>query len=156
MAERPYSYCREPGCLTRTRGSYCEAHATNNTAARNRAAFEKETKHDPIWRLYNCAAWFRFRKVFIDIGNSVCQRIDNGVQCRMPVKILHHIISPRKGGAMYSWTNVVGVCEHHHPNTEGEPVENLDKLDKIYVPTQIPRWMRAERKEPCQQSGPTK
>lgn len=141
MSERAFTHCREPGCSTRTQSRYCVAHEKNNQATRNRTAFDKERKGDPIWELYNCAAWHRFRTAFIDCGNVVCQRLEDGVQCRRLVKILHHIISPRRGGAMYSWTNVVGVCEQHHPNTEGEPVENLDKLETIYVKTKVPRWM---------------
>ena len=143
MPELQYQQCREPGCLARTRGPYCQAHAVNNQVARNRAARDKAKLDDPIWDLYNCAAWIkRFRPAFLSAGNSVCQRIENGVQCREPAKILHHIRSPRQGGAMYSFDNVKAVCAHHHPPTEGEPVENLDKLDQIYVPTKVPSWMK--------------
>jgi len=36
---------------------------------------------------------------------------------------------------MYTPSNVVGVCRQHHPPTEGEPKENLQRLREIYVPT---------------------
>jgi hypothetical protein len=44
---------------------------------------------------------------------------------------------------MYNFENVKGVCASHHPNVEGEPVENLDKLDTIYAETRYPSWMKS-------------
>ena len=143
MPERLFSYCRERGCgkQTNDRSGYCEAHILDNSYMRSRAERDaNRKKNDPTWPLYNRVAWKRFHDAFFGHGNSVCQRIEyDGVRCRRPVEILHHILSPRsRPDLFFTPSNVVGVCRQHHPNSEGEPKENLARLSKIYVPTLWP------------------
>jgi hypothetical protein len=144
MPEKPFQLCCEPGCMGRTRARYCERHVTDNQAARNLAERTRRKNADKIWRLYNNSAWKRFRVAFLSC-NPVCQRrLDDSSQCRSAATILHHIISPRKDPRlMLTWTNIKAVCDSHHPNVEGEPPENLDKLDKIYVESRYPSWMKS-------------
>lgn len=140
MADRQFRYCRERGCGQRTNhpSGWCAAHQQNNSYTRSRAQYDANRKLDPIRKLYNCADWTRFKEAFAGSGNVVCQRMIDGVRCRFPVEILHHIVSPRQNiTLMYTPSNVVGVCRQHHPPTEGEPPENLYRLAEIYVPT---RW----------------
>jgi hypothetical protein len=142
MPERAHTFCKEPGCLRRTQGKYCKVHVKNNQAGQLRYVLDKERRKDPIWKLYRCAAWPRCRDAFLSV-NPICMRIVDGVQCREAAVICHHLISPRvRQDLMYSFSNLKAVCEAHHPNTEGHPAEELDKLDQVFVPTQVPRWMK--------------
>jgi 5-methylcytosine-specific restriction enzyme A len=143
MPERAHTFCKEPGCLRRTQGRYCEVHAGKNQAMHLRYVLDKERRKDPIWKLYRCAAWPRCRDAFLSC-NPICQRIcPDGKQCREAAKICHHLISPRVNASlMYSFGNLKAVCEAHHETTEGESPENMDRLDQIYVPTWVPRWMK--------------
>lgn len=138
MPARLHQYCREDGCGERTnhRNGWCDKHQGDNTFLRNRAAKGLISKrNDPIWKLYG-AAWRKFSEAFFGNGNGQCQRLVDGKRCNRAVEILHHIISPRENaGLMYTPTNVVGVCRQHHPPSQGEPKENLMRLDEIYVPT---------------------
>lgn len=136
MPQRHFTKCAEPGCTTRTRSSYCELHLANNQAQRRRAQLDRDRKSDKVWRLYQCAAWKRFRISFMS-QNPMCQRIQvDGKPCRWPAFIVHHLISPRvRPDLMYSASNCVSVCQGCHPITEGELPEHLDKLDTIYIPT---------------------
>ena len=138
MPLRLQKYCRESGCPERTnhRTGWCEKHRTNNSFLRNRAERSAASKrNDPVWKLYG-PPWTRFKQAFFGHGNSICQRIVDGQRCGRATEILHHLISPKqRPDLMYTPTNVVGVCRQHHPPTEGEPKENLDRLDEIYVPT---------------------
>jgi 5-methylcytosine-specific restriction protein A len=137
MGERFQRRCNEPGCTTRTadRSGYCPKHVADNTRKRQRALYDAERHKDPISKGYN-VIWDRIKTMLRNRGNVICQRIVDGQQCRMPVEIFHHLISPRENPAlMYDWQNIVGVCRQHHPPTEGEPKENLPRLAEIYVPT---------------------
>jgi hypothetical protein len=151
MASRFFTYCRQAGCTERhnNAGGYCAKHRGNNTSfrARQQRALDSK-KNDPVWKLYACVAWTkRFRDAFFGHGNTVCQRLVDGVRCRYRVEILHHIISPREradlmyhaGPVEYNGivlhSQIAGVCRQHHPNSEGEPKENLPHLAEIYVPT---------------------
>ncbi len=138
MAERLPRICREPGCCERTRdrSGFCNAHVGKNYVTERVRAYDKDRKQDPVWKLYNCADWRRFTMSLEANGNVICQRIDDGKRCTQLVEIWHHIVSPRvRPSLMYTASNVVGVCRQHHPITEGEPPENLDRLAEIYVPT---------------------
>jgi len=139
MPARFHRYCRERGCSERHNDAsgFCSKHRENNSIFLVRKQRDAERKKgDPIWHLYNCAAWPRFRGAFFGYGNVICQRIVDGQRCRFPVEILHHIHSPRqRPDLMYSPSNVRGVCRQHHPNSEGEPKENLAHLGDIYAPT---------------------
>jgi len=140
MSQHFFHQCSEPGCLERVREKFCPAHSgVNNTAARNRAARDHDRKTtDPVWKLYSCAAWVRFRASVLSC-NPICARLVDGAQCHRPATVVHHIISPRKNSrAMYSYSNVRCVCAQHHPPSEGEPVENLDRLNEVYVSTNAP------------------
>jgi 5-methylcytosine-specific restriction endonuclease McrA len=135
VTERAYRYCKQPGCNVRFRdvGWYCPSHKDDNMvtqgARRRKAA-------DPIWKLYNCAAWTRFTAKFKSDGNIICQRLNDGIRCTSPTAVLHHLVSPRHNPArMYDPTNVVGLCKHCHITTDGEPEQNLKRLHELYVPT---------------------
>jgi hypothetical protein len=140
--ERP---CRERGCSARTRDAsgYCELHRENNSFLRLRQARNAEDKKsNPVWRLYNCAAWIkRFRPSFLGAGNVICQRLEHGQRCRWPTEILHHLQSPEeRPDLMYNYKNVVGLCRGCHPSDKGTPhwVEGVD-----YAPTILPSWLRS-------------
>jgi hypothetical protein len=114
-------------------------------AYRNRALFDKERSKDPVWKLYRCVQWTQRTRVAFLASNPLCQRIceDTHEQCHEASIILHHLISPRvRPDLMYRWTNIKAVCAQHHPVSEGEPLEHMDKLDQIYVPTRVLRWMK--------------
>jgi hypothetical protein len=148
MPEKPFQLCAEPGCMERTRARHCPKHATDNTAVHNLAERDKRKHDDKIWSLYYCAAWTkRFRPAFLGT-NPICQRIlADGTQCQERATECHHIISPRQAQSlMYSWSNVKALCAAHHDKSQGgEPPENLGKLDKIYVETNLPAWMRGSQ-----------
>jgi hypothetical protein len=139
MPARLFRYCRERGCSERHNDAsgYCAKHQGNNTLllARNERNSEKQ-KNDPIFGLYNCAAWRRFKEALAGYGNVICQRIENGKRCTRPVEIYHHIFSPReRRDLMYTPSNIRGVCRQHHSDSEGEPKENLARLAELYFPT---------------------
>jgi hypothetical protein len=139
MPSRFYRYCYQRGCTERHNhvSGYCEKHRLDNANLRIRKERDSDRKkNDPIWKLYYCADWGRFKLTFAGSGNAVCQRIVDGQRCTRPIEIHHHIISPKeRRELMYTLSNVVGVCRQHHPNTEGEPKQNLCRLAEIYVPT---------------------
>jgi hypothetical protein len=139
MPESPYSYCREPGCAIRTRSAYCPAHLNNNEAQRRRAALDYERKKDdPVWKKYNCQAWVRFKASFFSC-NPICQRLIDGKQCCARATLIHHILSPRvRPDLMYTFGNCRALCAAHHETTEGERVENLDRLDQVYTRPKVP------------------
>jgi hypothetical protein len=144
MSQHFFHQCSEPGCLERVREKFCPAHrGANNTVARNRSARDHDRKTgDKIWKLYSCAAWVRFRLSFMTC-NPICQRVIDGKQCTATATatICHHIVSPRVNPQdRYSYNNVKAVCEKHHPVSSGEPIESLNCLDEIYVPTRIPTF----------------
>lgn len=138
MGERFQKVCLEPGCIVRTanRGGYCDLHLNDNARKRRTAIYDRERHKDPIAKLYASVIWARLKTMLRGRGNVICQRIVDGRRCTRPVEYFHHIISPRENPArMYDWRNIVGVCHQHHPPTEGEPKENLSRLNEIYVPT---------------------
>lgn len=140
MPQRFAKICRQPGCTERHRnaGAYCSKHA----GIVRQAAWKRQTerrKGDKLWKLYNCAAWPRFKAAFAAAGNVICQKIVDGTQCTHAAEIVHHILPPQeRPDLMYTFSNVVAVCRQHHPNTVGEPKENLPRLAEIYVTTKIP------------------
>jgi 5-methylcytosine-specific restriction protein A len=141
MPERAYTFCKEPGCLNRTRTRYCEVHVKNNQAGRLRYAADRKRKKDAVWKLYNCAQWHRCRDSFLSV-NPICQRIVDGVQCREAATLVHHLISPRvRNDFMYSFNNLKALCENHHSGEEGSPAEELANLDQFYTATKFPAWM---------------
>src|ERR1700730_14328179 len=122
MGDRFQKRCNEPGCPERTSESsgYCPKHLTDNTRKRQRAVFDKARHSTTESRMYN-VVWDRLKTMVWNRGNEICQRIVDGKQCRTPVEIFHHLISPRENSRlMYDWRNIVGVCRQHHPPTEGE------------------------------------
>ncbi len=138
MPERMPRICRQPGCneRTRDRSGFCAAHATSNYAVDARKRLDRERAKDPIWKLYNCAAWDRFRKAFTAC-NPMCQKIKDGMQCRYPTEIVHHLISPRQDPSkMYTFSNCAGLCHQCHPPDEGTP-DWIPGRD--YVPTAVPQ-----------------
>lgn len=137
MPERFKKRCSEPGCLEKTtdRSGYCEAHRKDNVRNRQRAAYDAERHKDPVQKLYNSITWDRLKIRLRGLGNVICARLVDGRQCTHPVEIFHHIISPREDVTLFfKPTNIRPVCRQHHPPTEGEPKENLKRLDEIYVP----------------------
>ena len=139
MTDGFYRYCAS-GCGIRTREKYCPNCAKNSPATQERVQRDRNRKtSNSTWKLYNCAAWKRFKESCTGAGNILCQRIVDGQQCRYPAEIWHHILSPRqRPDLMYSYSNVVGVCRQHHPVTEGESPENLSRIAEVYVPTKTP------------------
>ncbi len=80
---------------------------------------------DPAIRAYyKTAEWARVRKLCLTF-NPVCQLIVNGEQCHQPARIAHQLISPRVNpNKVYDWQNIVMVCDAHHPDTPGEPIDS--------------------------------
>jgi hypothetical protein len=123
MPYKAKSACSVPGCAVLSDGGRCEEHS-------------KQAKREEVKRNYgrapyrNTARWKRLRLWFFK-RNWQCQRIlPNGEQCPYLARILHHIVSPEADESLtYEVTNLLGVCEEHHPNTSGEQDTSR------YVPT---------------------
>jgi hypothetical protein len=124
MPNRLFQHCRENGCCNRTntRSGYCADHEKDNTALDRRKQHDAERRNDPVSKMYHTPEWPAFR-IFIFNRNQICQRIgSDGMQCRFPSTILHHLISPRvKPELFLDPHNVVALCEHCHPPDEGTP-----------------------------------
>ena len=130
---------RNPAEPRSTRCADCAAKHKATTARYN-----SQRMADPVWKLYQCAAWDNFRKVMRANGNIFCQRIEDGIRCERPATVGHHLVSPRDDRSLvYNHNNVVMVCAHHHPREAG------DSPDNEYVPTlmtppgqgiKIPEW----------------
>lgn len=137
MPERLEQSCREPGCPKRTndRSGYCADHLRSNTARdRKKEYYAEREKNDPVRAMYRTAAWARFKRIRFN-RNPMCQRLIDGVQCRWPATLLHHLISPRQRPDLFlEPANTVGLCANCHPPDEGTPdwVEGVD-----YVPSDI-------------------
>jgi len=80
---------------------------------------------DPTVRAYyKRAEWTKLRALCKSL-NGRCQYIGlDGEQCTQPSRIAHHLISPRVNPSrVYDWQNLVMVCESHHPDEAGEPLD---------------------------------
>jgi 5-methylcytosine-specific restriction protein A len=132
MGDRANRPCAHPGCPRTQQENYCEAHReTNNRTEwyRMRGAL------NPLRKLYETTAYRRFQAM-MRAFNPICQKLVNGVQCTRASKILHHVIPPEVDQSKFlAYTNVIMLCEHHHPNTTGEPDPRPETLAKLYVPT---------------------
>lgn len=95
--------------------------------------FRKKT--DPVNALYNatwqkCAALHKNR-------NPICQRLRNGRQCTNPAWLVHHLISPRENPSLFlDFQNLVSLCEHCHPTSEGTPEwrPGFDYVESVIEP----------------------
>jgi len=77
--------------------------------------------HDDVDRMYAQVRWLTFRE-FIIHQRPICQKINKGIRCTNPAKIVHHLISPRRRPDLFTTaSNVVALCQLDHPPTEGTP-----------------------------------
>lgn len=114
--------CPDCGRPSAPGSRFCESHLVNNSAARHRRDFNKfRREHDEIIRWYDKPYWRTFRN-WLWRQNPICQRLEAGQPCRNPSKIAHHLVSPRQRPDLFlEATNVVMLCSHHHPDSEGTP-----------------------------------
>lgn len=115
---------------------YCEKHLEANVAATaRREANTLRNRHDSVGGIYDRQPWPGFQARMIR-NNVICQRLQDGVQCRNKSKVVHHLISPRQDMSRFvDPTNVVCLCAHCHPPTEGTPHW---KVNVDFVPTVAP------------------
>ena len=79
---------------------------------------DTRTPH-PTDRLYDTQTWRRLSKTIRGL-NPICQKLEYDfftqkvVQCRRPSEQVHHMKSPREGGAMWDAKNLVALCREHH------------------------------------------
>jgi hypothetical protein len=139
MPMQPSRACLVCAKATESGKSYCPDHI--NVAADNKKErdqlYDNSRADDPIRKLYNTAAWKRFRQMILS-RNPRCQRLlenwANGggalEQCHEEATEVHHFISPRERVQLFmESSNVAGVCRQCHHKHQGEPNKNL------YVPT---------------------
>lgn len=116
--------CAELGCHQPTqRGSrWCDKHQDANSFLESRRNFDNDRRtNDPIYKMYSREPWPRFRAIML-AQNPICQRIQNGAQCRNPAVLVHHLISPRARRDLFvDPVNVTCLCSHCHPPDEGTP-----------------------------------
>jgi len=124
MPDRLHQACRENGCRKRTnaRSGYCPDHEKANTALEAQRIHNRERRDDPINKMYETRAWEAFRLHVLN-RNPLCQRIGtDGMQCRYPATLIHHLISPRVDvNKFMDPQNVVALCAACHPPSEGTP-----------------------------------
>jgi hypothetical protein len=112
--------CKEPGCPNNVLdGTYCPQHVSNNQV---KEYDRTRGKYDPNRKLYWSARYRRFRELLL-VRNPVCQRIVNGMRCKNPSGVLHHLIDPTVAPQLFlTASNAVMLCEHCHPGgTAGTP-----------------------------------
>ncbi len=70
----------------------------------------------------------RFRES-VKMQNVFCQRVNNGVRCRRPSVIIHHLLEvASRPDLKYETANVVMVCQSCHPRPD-------DADQGVFVPT---------------------
>lgn len=119
--------CCYPGCRNTFvgPGSYCPEHVAERAHEKNLRDYGKR-KDDPIKKLYNGADWKRTRAGYL-AANPMCLRLEDNwqgsgkVQCTQPATELHHLIDPHeRPDLFYTWSNLRGLCKHHHHKHQGE------------------------------------
>ena len=131
-----------PDCgQSSVRGSrYCEKHLTQNAAAtQRREANTLRNRHDSVGGIYDRAPWPSFRDR-VRRNNVLCQRLQYGIQCRNLSTVIHHLISPRQDISKFvDPANVVALCAHCHPPTEGTPHwrVNFDYVPTVWPPVNV-------------------
>jgi hypothetical protein len=101
---------------TNNRSGFCGLHGNQNFAVNTRKKVDHDRKtSDPAWRLYG-SRWEKFKHILVANGNVICARIVDREQCRVPVEIFHHLISPKnRPDLMFCHENVIPLCRQHHP-----------------------------------------
>jgi len=92
-------------------------------------------EHDSVDLEYGRVRWLNFRS-FILHRRPLCQKINKGIRCTRPARIVHHLISPRTRPDLFvDEKNVIALCELDHPPTEGTPnwVAGRDWEDDSFV-----------------------
>ena len=121
MADEPKVFCLEPYCpelLPYGSGSRCAKHRREANARR---------KTSPWYS----ADGQRFRDHLKGCGNTICQRVVNGVRCKDVARFFHHIIDQKaQPRLIFDYRNVVAVCDSHHP-----PDTDSEQDSYEYVPT---------------------
>ena len=115
MAEPPGSLCAE-----------CKVKAVANRREDDRF----RAKHDPV-RQFELSRTWRNCSHMVRAHNPQCQVVlDNGEECPYPPTAVHHKVSPRDNWDLrLDWSNLVSLCDRHHPRQPGD----LGKYR--YVPT---------------------
>ena len=112
--------------------------ATDAGAAERRKENDRfRKKEDPINALYRNGNWPKCAGLHKN-RNPICQRIRNGRQCTNPAWLVHHLISPRQRPDLFlDFKNLVSLCEHCHPTSEGTP-EWLPGFDYVASVIELP------------------
>lgn len=143
--------CHEVGDFHATIGR-CPEHAHKVNAERGRAR-----RGD---RKYNVAE-DDFREAIL-AQNPFCQRVIEGVRCRYPAVIIHHLITVREREDLkFHQSNVVMCCRNHHPRPtdpdQGQFTPTIYALLGVVleadhgvepgwsVPRELKLWSREER-----------
>lgn len=131
--------CAQPGCPNTFvgPGCYCPEHVAERAHEKNLRDYQRD-KNDPIKKLYATATWKRLRTAYL-ANNPMCLRLEvnwqggGKVQCSQPATELHHLIDPHlRPDLFYTWSNLRGLCKHHHHKLAGEPEDNpKDYVDPV-------------------------
>lgn len=117
--ERPLKFCKQVGCLNRTRneGGYCDGHKLENTTVQSR----RLQNADPINKMYHREPWTSYRIMLLN-NNPICQRLHNGMQCTNASTLVHHLLSPRiYPQGFVSPDCTIALCANCHVPDEGTP-----------------------------------
>ena len=103
----PPSKCDFPSChelVPFGEGHYCPAHKGSMRQ-------EAPRRNEPF---YQSRAWRNVSQLHRRY-NPVCQRLENGIQCTRPSKVVHHLQDPSNAPDLsMDWSNLVSVCAEHH------------------------------------------
>ena len=132
---RPPTACRKCGKAAES-GSICKACEPKHKE--DVRAKEKYRNEDPDNARYHRPEWIKLSRILKDM-NPICQRIEsNGLQCRYPSQISHHLISPKVNPTLFlNASNLVAICRFHHSDTPGEVASDCNR----YVPT---KWIMGQ------------
>ena len=120
----------------------CHKATTDGNVCKECKAKTKTERDNSVKHLYDSRVWrSRFSPMMLRL-NPICQRLDDdGKQCDRPATVVHHLRSPRECPTRFlDPTNVVCVCERHHPPDAGTPNwKPFDGVSGDYVKTRTPK-----------------
>jgi len=125
ITSRPDKVCLTPGCgaIGPWVGGYCPAHKSRGSGGQALRPLEK---------LYHQALYKNSFQRRMKGLNPICQRIEDGKQCKSVSTELHHLVEPQTSVQFFDPYNCCMLCAHHHPG--GQPGTNW-AVGVDYVPT---------------------